>query len=68
MTGTTWEYESATFIRCRKCQRKHVERWRRPGWCMPCDVRDRHEAGGTVEDIATYVDLPDYVVEAVLQR
>jgi len=64
----TWEYETATFIRCKRCSRRHIERWRRPGWCLECDVHDRHAAGGSVRDLATYFDLPRYVVEGVLQR
>ena len=53
-------------VRCEGCGARHIKRDKRPGWCLTCDLRDRHQAGYSVEGIAEYADLPAWLVEAVL--
>ena len=53
------DYHAAASRRpCRQCGTPHSFRWRRPGWCLPCDLVDRKRARWSSYRIAEYVDLP----------
>ena len=50
---------------CGECGAKHYPRWRRPGWCIECDIRDRLASGVSPEKVAIALDLPVFLVEAL---
>ena len=54
-------------VKCKRCGEKHSERWRRPGWCLPCDLIDRGRQGESVEAIATRMQLPPFLIEEFLE-
>ncbi len=58
--------ETATYSKCTECGAKHLERPRRPGWCLQCDIEDQHGAGATPYQIAAGLDLPTFLVRDVL--
>ena len=53
-------------VRCEVCRAIHVRRDRRPGWCLDCDIVDRHREGFGADGISGYVGLPVFLIEKVL--
>ena len=53
-------------VKCRRCGERHVQRMRKPGTCLMCDILARTDAGQTVAGIAVAFDLPAFLIDEVL--
>ena len=54
------------YVQCGQCKAKHAHREKRPDWCLTCDIRDRWKQGERLRKIVAYVDLPEFLIEAVI--
>ena len=54
-------------VKCTQCGARHGKRWRRPGWCLTCDLIDRGQQGDSVEAIAGALGLPPFLISELLE-
>ena len=59
---------SSTYLKCENCGDRHSYRWRRPGWCLACDLIDRGQQGESVQQIAERMQLPPFLIGEFLAR